>query len=108
MAASAEQAVAGISLLETKLYVPRWRSGLVSRPRLVERLNQGIERKLTLVSAQAGFGKSTLLAEWLAATAAGERAAGWAAWVSLDETDNDPALFWAYVIAALQKVHPGV
>src|SRR5215204_4172097 len=104
MVTSAEQAVAGISLLETKLYVPRWRSSLVSRPRLVERLNQGIERKLTLVSAQAGFGKSTLLSEWLAAIPAGERAAGW---VSLDESDNDPALFWAYAIAALRKIHPG-
>ncbi len=108
MATAAEQAVAGISLLETKLYVPRWRSGLVSRPRLVERLNQGIERKLTLVSAQAGFGKSTLLSEWLASIPAGERAAGRAGWVSLDESDNDPALFWAYVIAALRKIHPGV
>lgn len=77
---------------------------MVARPRLVERLNQGIERKLTLVSAQAGFGKSTLLAEWLAASEIGNRAA---AWVSLEETDNDPALFWAYVIAALRKIHPG-
>ena len=63
-------------LLETKLYVPRWRPGLVSRPRLIERLNQGAQRKLTLVSAPAGFGKTTLLAEWLAATAASERRRG--------------------------------
>ena len=51
--------VAGILLLETKLYIPKWRAGLVSRPRLIERIHQGIERKLTLVSAPAGFGKTT-------------------------------------------------
>ena len=52
-------------LLETKLYIPTWRRGLVARPRLSERLNRGAESKLTLVSAPAGFGKTTLLAEWL-------------------------------------------
>ena len=50
--------VAGIPLLETKLYIPKWRPGLVSRPRLIERMHQGIECKLTLVSAPAGFGHS--------------------------------------------------
>ena len=55
-------------LLETKLYIPRLRRGLVARPRLSERLSRGAESKLTLVSAPAGFGKTTLLAEWLAAT----------------------------------------
>ena len=54
-------------LLETKLYVPRRRRGLVARPRLSERLDRGADAKLTLVSAPAGFGKTTLLAEWLAA-----------------------------------------
>ena len=97
--------VAGIPLLETKLYIPQWRPGLVSRLRLIERMHQGIERKLTLVSAPAGFGKTTLLAEWLAAAPAGERTA---AWVSLDQSDNDPALFWAYFITALQKIQSGV
>ena len=97
--------VAASPLLETKLYVPKWRTGLVSRPRLVERLDRGTERKLTLVSAPAGFGKTTLLAEWLAAAPAGERPA---AWVSLDQSDNDPALFWAYFITALQTVQSGV
>jgi hypothetical protein len=62
MVDSPGHAVAGIPLLETKLYSPKWRPGLVSRPRLIERLQQGIERKLTLVSAPAGFGKTTLLA----------------------------------------------
>ncbi len=56
-------------LLETKLYVPRPRRGLVARPRLSERLSRGAESKLTLISAPAGFGKTTLLAEWLAAAA---------------------------------------
>ena len=92
-------------LLETKLYLPKWRPSLVSRPRLIERLDQGTEHKLTLVSVPAGFGKTTLLAEWLAATEAGGRRA---AWVSLDQSDNDPALFWAYFIAALQTVQSGV
>ncbi len=97
--------VATSPLLETKLYIPKWRAGLVSRPRLIERLDQGTERKLTLVSGPAGFGKTTLLAEWVAATSASERAAGW---VSLDQSDNDPALFWAYFIAALQTVQSEV
>jgi LuxR family maltose regulon positive regulatory protein len=51
------------NLLETKLYIPKWRPGLVSRPRLIERMHQASERKLTLVSTPAGFGKTTLLAE---------------------------------------------
>ena len=105
MADSPGRTVATSPLLETKLYVPRWRAGLVPRPRLVERLDRGTERKLTLVSAPAGFGKSTVLAEWVAGTPASERPA---AWVSLDQSDNDPALFWAYFIAALQTVRPGV
>ena len=99
------QTVAASPLLGTKLYIPKWRAGLVSRPRLIERLNQGTERKLTLVSAPAGFGKTTLLAEWVAATPASKRPA---AWVSLDQSDNDPALFWAYFIAALQTVRSGL
>jgi LuxR family maltose regulon positive regulatory protein len=92
-------------LLETKLYIPTWRRGLVARPRLSERLNRGAESKLTLVSAPAGFGKTTLLAEWLAAAAAHDRLV---AWVSLDQSDSDPATFWTYLIAALQRVEPGV
>ena len=75
------------------------------RARLIERLKQGTEGKLTLVSAPAGFGKTTVLAEWVAATRASERPA---AWVSLDQSDNDPALFWAYFITALQTVHSGL
>jgi LuxR family maltose regulon positive regulatory protein len=92
-------------LLETKLYVPRLRRGLVARPRLIERMRRGAESKLTLISAPAGFGKTTLLAEWLAAAPAAERSA---AWVSLDQDDNQPVSFWTYVITALQTVAPGV
>jgi LuxR family maltose regulon positive regulatory protein len=105
MISSQEQAVAAVPLLETKRYIPNWWSGQLSRPRLVERLDQGAERKLTLISAPAGFGKTTLLAEWLAATPHREQSAGW---VSLDQGDNDPALFWAYVITALQGLRAGV
>ena len=92
-------------LLETKLHVPRRRRGLVARPRLSERLSRGAESALTLVSAPAGFGKTTLLAEWLAAAPADGRSA---AWLSLDQRDNDPALFWTYLVAALQTAAPGV
>ena len=91
-------------LLETKLHVPRWRRGLVARPRLSERLSRGAESALTLVSAPAGFGKTTLLAEWLAAAPADGRSV---AWLSLDQRDNDPALFWTYLVAALKTAAPG-
>jgi LuxR family transcriptional regulator, maltose regulon positive regulatory protein len=74
-------------LLETKLYVPRPRRALVPRPRLSERLERGADAKLTLVCAPAGFGKTTLLAEWLASTSAGGRSV---AWLSLDQGDNHP------------------
>ena len=92
-----------LTVLETKLYKPRWRPGLVSRVRLIERISAGAECQLTLVSAPAGFGKTTLLAEWLAQRAESEAPVGW---VSLDRSENDPALFWAYVIRALQKIQP--
>jgi LuxR family transcriptional regulator, maltose regulon positive regulatory protein len=95
-------------LLETKLFVPRPRRGLVARPRLSERLDRGGASKLMLVSAPAGFGKTTLLAEWLAAGPTAPTIQQSAAWLSLDQGDNDPASFWTYVIAALQTVAPGV
>ena len=92
-------------LLETKLYVPRARSGLVPRPRLVEAIRQGAARKLTIVVAPAGFGKTTLLAAWLADSAGGPGAVGW---VSLDPTENEPRRFLSYVIRALQTAHPAL
>ena len=95
------QKMAPSPLLQTKLYVPRSGPGVVPRPRLIQRLNQGTVGKLTVVSAPAGFGKTTLLAEWLATSEAGNDRA---AWVALDQSDNEPALFWAYFIAALQTL----
>jgi LuxR family maltose regulon positive regulatory protein len=89
-------------LLETKLQVPRRRRDLVARPRLSERLSRGAESELMLVSAPAGFGKTTLLADWLAGPASSGRAA---AWLSLDQRDNDPALFWIYVVTALNTTY---
>ena len=95
-------------LLETKFYVPRPRRGLVPRPRLSERLDRGGAAKLMLISAPAGFGKTTLLTEWLAAGPAAAADERLAAWLSLDRGDNDPASFWTYVIAALRTVAAGV
>jgi len=88
------------TLLESKFHVPRPRGRLVARPRLSERLRHGTESALTLVSAPAGFGKTTLLTDWLATEVGAGRSA---AWLSLDRRDNDPALFWTYLVAALQK-----
>jgi LuxR family maltose regulon positive regulatory protein len=87
-----------VPLLKTKLYTPPLRPEIVARPRLIERLNVGLHRRLTLVSAPAGFGKTTLLSEWTAQCQCP------VAWVSLDESDNDPAHFWAYFVAALRTV----
>src|SRR5665811_1310300 len=92
-------------LLETKFHVPRGRRGLVARPTLRERLSRGAESALTLVSAPAGFGKTTLLTEWLGAAASDGRSA---AWLSLDQRDNDPVLFWTYLVAALKTASPEV
>ncbi|HEX2048770.1 MAG TPA: hypothetical protein VHF27_13470 [Acidimicrobiales bacterium] len=86
-------------LLETKLHVPRQGRRLVDRARLRERLSRGAESALTLVSAPAGFGKTTLLTEWVGALPADGPPV---AWLSLDGRDNDPALFWTYVVAALR------
>ena len=85
-------------LLATKLHIPSVRRGLVSRSRLIERLNAGLARKLILVSAPAGFGKTTLLSAWTA------NCGRPVAWLSLDERDNDPARFLAYLVAALRTV----
>jgi LuxR family maltose regulon positive regulatory protein len=100
--------VPGPLLLETKLYVPKPRHDLVPRPRLSGQLDRGAASKLMLVSAPAGFGKTTLLTEWLAAGPAGPAGQLLVAWLSLDRGDSDPASFWAYVIAALRTVAPGV
>jgi LuxR family maltose regulon positive regulatory protein len=90
------------TLLTTKLHIPRTRPELVPRPRLIEQLNAGSHCKLALISAPAGFGKTTLLSEWATRTRRP------VCWVSLDEGDNDPTRFWAYCIAALQTVRADI
>src|SRR5512136_1398467 len=93
------------SILATKLYIPPPRPGAVRRPRLIERLNEGLpaDRKLTLISAPAGFGKTTLVSEWVAGCERLEPKVR-AAWLSLDEGDNDPTRFLTYLVAALQTI----
>jgi LuxR family maltose regulon positive regulatory protein len=130
-----------VPLLRTKLYIPPLRrgpstglrTGLVSRPRLIERLNAGLDRKLTLVSAPAGFGKTTLVSEWIhsgVGTLRGKYGVGEEddldgqtpstsysprsahtpefAWLSLDESDNDPTRFLTYLVAALQTIEADI
>ena len=98
-------------LLSTKLHIPPPRANLVSRPRLLARLDEGVhqDRKLTLVSAAAGFGKTTLLSEWLHRHRSGEVASPLrVAWLSLDESDNDLPRFLTYLVAALQRFDPHI
>jgi LuxR family maltose regulon positive regulatory protein len=85
-------------ILATKLYIPRLRPNVVIRPRLLERLNEGLHRNLTLISAPAGFGKTTLVSEWVLGC---QRPT---AWLSLDEGENDPTRFLTYLVAALQTL----
>ena len=92
-------------LLETKLHAPRRREGLVERPRLTDRLAEATLPSLTLVAAPAGFGKTTLLAEWLSPDGPEGHPT---AWLSLDPGDNDPTLFWTYVVTALRSIVPDV
>ena len=102
-AASAGVAVSGQDvLLATKLHVPRPQPGFVPRPRLVEALGQGLARGRVLVCAPAGFGKTALLADWA------DNGGRPVAWLSLDGGDSDPARFWRYVMAALDRVRPGL
>jgi LuxR family maltose regulon positive regulatory protein len=89
-------------VLTTKLFIPQARSALVPRPRLAARLNEAAHFPLTLICAPAGFGKTTLLSAWI------PNSDHRVAWLSLDEGDNDPARFWSHVIAALQRLWPGL
>jgi LuxR family transcriptional regulator, maltose regulon positive regulatory protein len=89
-------------LLATKVSIPRTRPHRLVRSLLIQRLNQGMARELILVCTPAGFGKTTLLADWATST-------NWAvAWLSLDPDDNDPARFWRYAVAALDRVVGGL
>src|SRR5436305_12036605 len=87
-------------ILATKLYLPRLRPNVVSRPRLIERLNEGLHRNLTLIAAPAGFGKTTLISQWV--TSCDRQVA----WLSLDEGDSDPTRFLTYLVAALRTIAP--
>src|SRR3712207_2120202 len=89
-------------ILATRLYAPPPQPKVVLRPRLTERLNEGLHRRLTLISAPAGFSKTTLLGEWLASCELP------AAWLSLDGGDNDPTRFLAYLVAALRTIAPNI
>jgi LuxR family maltose regulon positive regulatory protein len=89
-------------LLATKVSIPRPCPDRLARARLFQRLDEGIAQALILVSAPAGFGKTTLLADWAT------RANLPVAWLSLDEADNDPARFWRYVVAALDRAREGL
>ena len=89
-------------LLSTKLYIPALHKNLVPRSRLIKRLKEGMAGRLTLVSAPAGYGKTTLVCEWLA------HANFPAVWLSLDSNDNDLATFLTYFITALQQLHEGI
>jgi LuxR family maltose regulon positive regulatory protein len=90
-------------LLATKFYVPTSPGTLIRRPRLSALLDKALEHPFTLVSAPAGFGKTTLLSTWAQALAAHTTGV---CWLSLDEEDNDPQLFWTYVMGALQTQDP--
>ncbi|MFZ1507607.1 MAG: hypothetical protein WAV74_12550, partial [Anaerolineae bacterium] len=114
------------TVLATKLYIPPPRPKVVLRPRLIARLNEGLHGKLTLISAPAGFGKTTLVSEWvnnlrftsddfrLDAANGGEivnlksQIANRVAWLSLDAGDSDPTRFLAYLVAALQTLFAGI
>jgi LuxR family maltose regulon positive regulatory protein len=97
----AEGMLADRQIIRAKLYVPRGRPGAVARSRLYERLDEGVRHDLTVVSAPAGFGKTTLLADW------SRRCGLPVAWVSLDERDDEPIRFLSYLLAAIGKIHEG-
>jgi LuxR family maltose regulon positive regulatory protein len=87
-------------ILATKLFIPPSRPKIVLRSHLIERLNEGLHRKLTLISAPVGYGKTTLVSDWLSKLDIR------AAWLSLDPEDDEPRRFWAYMVAALQTIQP--
>lgn len=96
------------TLLQTKFYRPRWDATLVARPHLLARLDDALNRKLTLISTPAGFGKTTLVGEWLAVLSqAGVTVPPpIVCWLALDEGDNDPLRFFAHFMGAFQEVAP--
>ncbi|MEP6980612.1 MAG: helix-turn-helix transcriptional regulator, partial [Nakamurella sp.] len=101
-----QEAVMATSMLETKFHLPRARPGAVLRPRLIELLDRGTAATLTLISAPTGFGKTTLLAQWLERRALGTPGGPSVAWLSLDAGDNDARSFGSYLVSALRTVAP--
>ena len=95
-------------LLATKFFVPSASHHLIERPRLITLLNQGLLRKLTLISAPAGFGKTTLLSTWVGLFQQENPEAPHVTWISLDEDDNEPLRFWTYVLTGLEAQQPGL
>ena len=92
------------ALVATKLHVPAPRSGLIGRARLIDRLERGLASRLVLVSAPAGFGKTSLLTQWLAAVAGHGHTV---AWLALDQSDNRAHTFWPHLVAAVKTAVPG-
>src|SRR5574341_379491 len=90
------------TVLHTKLMPPRLQTSAIQRDDLLRRLDSGLCRKLTLVTAPTGFGKSTLVSMWIASRDFAS------AWVTLDESDNDPSRFWTYVVSALRTFDSAV
>ncbi len=89
-------------LLATKLFIPKLRSSIINRNRLTDRLNDGLQNKLTLICAPAGFGKTTLLIDWIS------KSNRPAAWISLDKTESDPLCFLKYLSGALQTIEKDI
>lgn len=95
------------SILKTKLFVPKFQIGLVKRNQLIRKLVRSKKSKLTLICAPAGYGKTTLLSEWIDSLQKSSEKSDWSiCWLSLDPGDNDPARFLTYLTAALEKAHP--
>ena len=94
-----------VPVLATKLYIPQPPPKVVPRPHLLERLNAGLHRKLTLIAAPAGCGKTTLLSTWIAGLQESNRPV---AWLSLDAGDSDPARFLTYLVAALRTIEQNI
>lgn len=88
--------------LRTKLFLPAPEPAFLSRPRLLQRVNESLSCKLTLISAPVGYGKTTFLREWA------KQSSQPVAWLTVEEADNDPVRFWSYVIAALQTIHESI
>ncbi|MGC5326283.1 LuxR C-terminal-related transcriptional regulator [Brevibacillus sp. SYSU BS000544] len=88
-------------IMETKLHVPEIPASLLSRTRLIEKMNRTLQTKLTVVTAPPGYGKSSLFSEWV------RHSKVFAGWISLDPGENDVKRFWRYMIAAMQRIHEG-